>query len=486
MTKQTDRKFDFPLKQFFVDIFGEKVHLVGGIIRDYLLYGKTGGEQDIDLVVVGHTYEQVEEKLKPHGKTNTVGKSFAVVKFTKDGVTYDISVPRKDVRKSSHSHSHKNFHIESGPHITLEEDLGRRDFTCNSIALRLKDDRYVDPFNGMEAIRQKRIVMTGPDTFFDDPLRLLRCARFASVHQFTVDPVIYDNCKEVRLDELSKERVTEELFRILSESPRPSIGLTEYWRLTVLEKLFPALYDLTLTIQDSEFHPETDEFGHHTVWGHTLIAADLAKQLCERFKLDPQQSLALLLGILFHDIGKSVTTRWEWKRGRMTITSIYHDARGVKMAEDVLTDLKIETKLGFPLKEVILKLIKYHHRVYELYRNRESIGFKAISRLVRDLEEHDMLLMLLDVADRQSREPDPLNLREKDEIVEWYSEQKRIFNINKDTVKPLVMGRHLIGEGIRPGKEMGEYLDALYERQLDGEFKTLDEGLELFRKMRKK
>jgi tRNA nucleotidyltransferase (CCA-adding enzyme) len=366
----------------------------------------------------------------------------------------------------------------------LEEDLKRRDFTCNSIAMRLIDDKILDPFNGTGAIKNKQIVLTGPETFLDDPLRVLRAARFASVHRFSIEDQVYINSQEVRLEELSKERVTEELFRMLLESESPSIGLNEYFKLTVLEKLFPSLYRLTLTIQDSIFHPEKDEFGHHTVWCHTLISIDIAKKLCIKFKLDDEQTLAVLLAVLFHDIGKADTTKWEYKRGRMTITSMFHDAKGVEITDQILTQLKVETRKNFPLKQTILNLIKYHHRIYELYRNREFIGFRAMSRLVRDLEDQDHLLMLLDFADRHSREPAPLDFNELDEIVEWYMEKKQEYNLNKDTIQPIIMGRDLLKLGVKPGVQMGEYLNLLYERQLDGEFDTKEEGLKIFKKLK--
>lgn len=477
---------EIPCRKLFIDIFGENVYLVGGTLRDYLLCGRSATERDIDLVVVGHTCEQIEAKLKPWGKTNTVGKSFAVVKFCRDGLTFDVAAPRKDTRKSPDSHSHKNFIIDSGPHIPLRDDLLRRDFTCNSIAMRLSDNSWYDPFDGQSAVRQRRIIITSPDTFCDDPLRLLRAARFASVLQFAIDPAIYEIAKNVPLSELSKERITEELFRMLLESPQPSAGLWEYLRLTILEKLFPSLYPLTLTIQDALFHPETDDFGHHTVWAHTLIALDLAHELAVRFNLNPLQTLALLLATLLHDIGKPAATRWEWKRGRMTITSLFHDSKGEIIADAFLSDFKIDTRKNFPLKDVILKLVKYHHRFFELFKNRESTGFKAISRLVRDLGEFDFLLLLLDVADRRSRMPEPersLEPNKYDEVIHWYQEQKKIFNLNRETVKPLVMGRHLIALGVTPGVAMGAALDTLCERQLDGDFSTLEQGLALFRSL---
>ncbi|MBN1196057.1 MAG: CCA tRNA nucleotidyltransferase, partial [Candidatus Aminicenantes bacterium] len=476
---------EFPHRRLFVDLFGDSVFLVGGTVRDYLLTAARRGGKDIDLVVTGRTYTEIEAMLSPHGRTGTVGKSFAVVKFTVDGMTYDVSVPRKDTRIDPESHSHRNFSIRSGPEISLEEDLARRDFTCNSMAMRLIDNELVDPFNGRDALAQRRIVMTGPDTFADDPLRLLRCARFAAVLGFRVDAEIIRRAGLISLGELSRERVQEELFRVLMEPHRPSRGLNWYFRLSVLKQLFPELDRLALTIQDAQFHPETDEQGHHTVWAHTGITVDVARRCARFFALDVNRTLALLLGALLHDLGKSVTTAWEYKRGRMTVISPLHDSCGVDMAAALLERLNVETRQGFPLKRVILDLIRNHHRIFELYRNREEIGFKAVARLVKDMEGEDLLLSLLDFADRRSREPEPLNFVEPDAIFTWFRERKEEFNLNRETIRPLIMGRHLLQQGVHPGREMGHWLEKLYERQLNGEFSTVDEGLSLFAQMMK-
>jgi tRNA nucleotidyltransferase (CCA-adding enzyme) len=477
------KKIDFPLKDLFIKIFEDKVYLVGGTIRDYLLYKEINLNQDIDLVVIDHGYDEIEKKLSGCGKTNTVGKSFAVVKFTREGHSFDISIPRRDVKKEKESHSHKNFIIEYGPHIKLEEDLKRRDFTCNSLALRLIDHKLVDPFNGARSIREKKITMTGPDTFFDDPLRILRCARFSSVHHFSVDLDIYSNAKNVNLNELSKERIQEELYRLLLESDQPSLGLNEYFKLSVLEKIFPALFKLTMTIQDSIFHPERDEYGHHSVWAHTLITVDIARKVSRMFELDEENSLALLLAALLHDIGKPATTKWEFKRNRMTVTSLSHDSKGGRIADSFLSELKIETRSHFPLKATILDLIKNHHRIYDLYRNKEEIGFKAISRIVKDLNGHDFLLALLDFSDRQSRRSRPLAFTRLDRVTKWFFGKKEELNISKETIKPLILGRDLLDMGVPPGKKMGELLKKLYELQLDGEFDTREDGLKLFKKL---
>ncbi|MCK4888423.1 MAG: hypothetical protein KAS97_00750, partial [Candidatus Aminicenantes bacterium] len=170
--------------------------------------------------------------------------------------------------------------------------------------------------------------------------------------------------------------------------------------------------------------------------------------------------------------------------GRMTVTSIRHDSVGVGLAESLLDKLKIETRMKFPLRDMILKLIKNHHRIFDLYSNRAEIGFKAFSRLLRDMDGRDDLLILLDFADRQSREPEPLNFSDVDEISNWYFNRKEELKISEDTIKPILQGRDLIGLGISPGEEMGEYLKKLFELQLDGSFSTLEEGIVQFKKIR--
>ena len=144
----------FPQKDFFIKIFAGDVYVVGGAVRDRILYPKRTVDRDVDLLVTGRSYEEIAARLARHGKCDTVGRSFAVVKFTRRGRTFDIAVPRRDRKKEGHGH--KDFEVQSGPGVTLEEDLGRRDFTCNSIAVRLSDGAVVDPHGGLEAIARLR------------------------------------------------------------------------------------------------------------------------------------------------------------------------------------------------------------------------------------------------------------------------------------------------------------------------------------------
>ncbi len=476
----------FPMKDFFVSVFAGQVYVVGGSVRDFVLTGRVTANQDIDLLVCGCSYDDITAMLKPHGKTDTVGKSFAVLKFTRQGKTFDIAIPRRDQKKDKLAHGHKNFHIDAGPQVTLEEDLSRRDFTCNSIAVRLLDGGIIDPHQGLKAIAEKRIVMTSPVSFSDDPLRILRAARFAAVHGFTVDKAIYMKAKKVPLGELSAERIADELSRLLLEAPQPSAGLQEYFRLAVMEKLFPELAVLALTIQDAYFHPEQDEQGHHSVWAHTLITVDIVKKLAAQYRLDEERTLTMLLAALLHDCGKAGTTMWEFKRGRMTVTSAFHDSQGSQKAEAFLDRLRIETRQNFPVKKTVLRLVQQHHRIYELYRNREEITFRAIARAVKDMDGEDLLLLLLDFADRRSREPDALDFSSLDEIAVWFSRKKEEYRISRDTIQPLIQGRDLIALGVAPGRQMGAHLKKLYDLQLDGAFHTRAQGLKIFKQSQRK
>ena len=468
-------EIDFPEKKSFVRLFGSDIYAVGGYVRDTLLgHPKNEG---IDLLITNHPVDSIIGSLSPLGKVDPVGRSFGVIKFTIKGRTYDIALPRTDLPRETQLRGHKDFIITADPGLPLETDLKRRDFRCNSIALRLADGKIFDPYEGRKDIREKILRLTNPETFAEDPLRILRAARFASVLGFTVDSSVYKLAKSIDVTGLSVERVNEELFRILLRSPAPSAGLEELFMLDALRQLFPPLYRLTLTIQDSVFHPEKDRFGHHTVWQHTKITVDQAKNLAEKRKLDEPRKLALLLAALYHDAGKVVTTQWEFKHGRMVIITHGHDITGEKITEDVFNKFKIFSWRGYDLRRAVLALIRCHHRASELWQNRNVITKKAFNRLNADMNGEIELLVLLDVADRAGRSESPI--RDIDEQGRWLLDKFDELNVSKETLKPIIMGRDLMAEGISPGPAMGRILKRLYQMQIDNEFETKEEGLRL-------
>ena len=208
-------------KRLFIGLFGRDVYAVGGFVRDRL---RGIPSDDVDILVTRVPLEDIIARLEGHGKVDLVGKSFGIVKFTLRGKTYDVALPRTDRPKAEGGRGHKDILVSADPSLPIEADLERRDFRCNSIALRLADGRLVDPFHGARDIRDKLIRVTNPGAFPEDPLRVLRAARFASVLGFSVDPSTYVLSRAVDLTSLSVERVNDELFKILLSSPLESFA----------------------------------------------------------------------------------------------------------------------------------------------------------------------------------------------------------------------------------------------------------------------
>ncbi|MDI6699183.1 MAG: HD domain-containing protein [Candidatus Saccharicenans sp.] len=474
-------KADFRHRQLFVQLFGADVYAVGGFVRDRLRGVPT---EEVDLLVQGHPLEEIISKLQLCGKVDLVGKSFGVIKFTVDGRTYDLALPRKDEPSQAadgQQRGHKDFLIKADPYLPLEKDLERRDFRCNSLALRLSDGVLIDPFRGAEDIRNRIIRLTNPRAFPDDPLRVLRAARFAAVLEFSIDPDIYLIARNIDLKGLSVERVNEELFKVLLLSRRPSRGLQEMHRLGVLRQLFPELYRLTLSIQDSIFHPEKDEFGHHTVWAHSLLSVDQARAIADFTRLEPTRKLSLLLAALFHDTGKPATASWEYKKNRLVITNNGHDLLSEKIARKVFHRQKIFSWNGYNLRQMVPMLIRHHHRVSELWLNRKLVTKKAFNRLAADIKGEIELLVYLDAADRAGRRARIIT--GLDRQAQWLLKKFEELKINRETIKPLIMGRDLIKLGVSPGPGMGQLLKKLYRLQLDNHFETRAQGLKLARKL---
>ncbi len=471
----------FPEKEFFVEKFGGDVYAVGGYVRDSILGRNTKNIDLVDLLITHRPVEDIVNILMPQGRVNQVGKSFGVIKFKMHGQTYDIALPRKDRPSSSGTRGHKDFIIDADPNLPLEEDLKRRDFRCNSIALRLINGQVIDPLDGRKDIDNKIIRLTNPKAFPEDPLRVLRAARFASVLEFSIDSEVYKASKDIDLSGLSIERVVEETFRILLESPRPSVGLEELFKLSALRRLFPELYALTLCIQDSIFHPEQDSYGHHTVWQHSKITVDQARRLAALIGLPKEEELALLLAALYHDTGKAGTTQWDFKRGRMVITSNGHDVASAQITLSAFQRLKIFSWNGWDLRKTVPALIRCHHRASELWANKDVVGKRAFNRLAADIEGNIQLLALLDAADRAGRSEEPV--RELDGQAHWLLNTFEAMNVSKETIQPLVLGRDLIKLGIKPGPEMGRLLKKLYEMQMDNAFETKEEGLKAAKKL---
>ncbi|MGH7729385.1 MAG: CCA tRNA nucleotidyltransferase, partial [Vulcanimicrobiaceae bacterium] len=266
------------------------LYAVGGRVRDEVraeLAGSPVPLVDRDYLVVGLGLDELLERLQPLGRVDVVGASFAVVKLTHDGVTVDVALAR---RERSTGPGHRDFAVEGGPQVPLEEDLARRDFRMNMLARRLPGGELVDPYGGLADIRAGRIEILRREAFAEDPLRMLRACQFAARLGFAVGEAALAAMREAapRVASVSPERVRDELVKLLGAA-RPSLGLEAMRAGGLVGYVLPELAE-GIGVEQNRYHA-------FDVWAHALATADAA----------PPEDLALRLAALFHDVGKPRT-----------------------------------------------------------------------------------------------------------------------------------------------------------------------------------
>lgn len=213
-----------------------EVFIVGGTVRDAYMDSKI---KDIDCIVEGPNMREIKSILALHGRVDEVGESFAVIKFKPhgyEGEPFDIAIPREDTKTGE---GHQGFTVNTD-NVTLKDDLLRRDFTINSIAVNVEDNALIDPFDGIGDIQLGIIKATDPNAFVEDPLRILRGIQFASRFGFQIDHetmmLMQNHADEIRT--VSGERIFEELIKVLRKDGDTQIALDLLHQTDVDEALF--------------------------------------------------------------------------------------------------------------------------------------------------------------------------------------------------------------------------------------------------------
>lgn len=433
---------------------GGRAMLVGGCVRDELM----GVEpKDFDLEIYGIEPAKLREILDSFGKVDAVGEAFTVYKIGQD---LDVALPRRE-RKIGRGH--KGFVVEGDPQMSFEEAARRRDFTINAILKDVLSGEIIDNYGGQDDIKNKILRVVSKETFAEDSLRVLRAAQFAARFEFEIDAETQEICRSIDLTDLPKERIWGELEKLLLKSEKPSIGLQYFYDLGVANQLFPELVTLVGVPQEAEWHPE----GNVDV--HTLMVVDEARKLID--DLEYSKQVTVMLGALCHDFGKPATTKFFDGRWR----SHAHDEAGVAPTISFLDKLGIFTLDGYDVRKQIIEIVRYHLLPGMFYKSKPGDG--AFRRLARKVETD--LLYRVAKADSLGRNPEWLPKEKwfKAEAQEWFIERVRELKVEKEAPQKILMGRHLIDLGLQPSAKFKDILDAVYEKQLDGQIQNLDQAI---------
>jgi tRNA nucleotidyltransferase (CCA-adding enzyme) len=431
---------------------GGRALVVGGWVRDALL-GRTS--KDVDLEVFGVPGDRLLALVSGFGRVDTVGESFTVYKV--GGI--DVSLPR---RESKTGRGHTGFTVQGDPSLSIEEAARRRDFTVNAISLDPLTGEILDPFKGQTDLDARRLRVVDPTTFGDDSLRVLRALQFAARFELELTDDSRALCRAIPLDDLPSERIWGEMEKLLLQAERPSIGLALALDLGVVDRLWPEMKALVGCPQEPDWHPEGD------VWVHTLMVVDRARQRIDGLARGP--AAAMMLGAITHDFGKPATTAVI--DGRMR--SPGHEEAGVEPATRFLDRLNVHSLDGYDVRQAVLGLVAQHLKPSAFHKSATPVSDGAFRRLAQKIDLE--LLARFAMADCTGRTG-----TFDCSAIDWFLERARALGVEHAAPAPLLMGRHLLELGVKPGPRMGELLAEIYDAQLEGTVTTLDEGIAMAR-----
>jgi poly(A) polymerase len=423
---------------------GFKLALVGGPVRDAIL-GRLGN--DLDFTTDAHPKDCEKILNKWADSVWDIGAAFGTVAGKKGDITVEITTYRSE----SYELDSRKPNVEFGK--TIEADLSRRDFTINAMALELttEEPTFIDLYNGVDDLQSKLIKTPGKpeDSFSDDPLRMMRAARFMSQLNFTIDPAVIAAIKSMtaRLEIISAERIRDEFTKIIM-SDNPRLGITLLVETGLADIFLPEIPKLKL---------EIDEHHHHKdVYEHTLTVLEQAIALESRLG---GPNLTLRLAALLHDIGKPKTKELIAGGG---VSFHHHEVVGSRLCKERMKKLRFDNHIIKDVAQLVFLHLRFHG-----YGNGEWTD-SAVRRYVRDADELLIHLHLLTRADCTTR-----NQKKAEGLAKTYDQlEERIAllmeqeELNK--IRPDLSGEQIMEIlSIKPSPAVGKAYDFLLELRLE-------------------
>lgn len=414
--------------------------LVGGCVRDQLL-GITPKDYDMEVFRIGEM--ELEELLHSLGHVSRVGRSFPVWKVWNDatgqGAAIDVALPRLETKVGEH---HTDFAVTFDPHMTFEAAASRRDFSLNAMGRDPLTNELLDPHGGADDLRAGLLRHTSSH-FVEDPLRVLRGMQFCARFQLTAVPETIELCRTLTPAHLSAERLWEEWTKLILKGVKPSMGLS-FLRTTGWLKHFPELEFMTTGgCQDEALSYDEDD-----LWTHTLKCLDHFAECRQLKEPNEREDLIVGLAVLCHEMRRTLyhavienddNDAVERFLGRMTI-----EAGLIEEIQALVSNVGVAHAIWFDYSDAALRRLSCKVNLTRLSRVIGSDG--------RGLE------------------------------AKWLWESARRLGILTSKPSSLLMGRHLIDLGLKPGPAFKSILDAAYQKQLDGDITTVDDAT-LFAKM---
>jgi poly(A) polymerase len=426
---------------------GYELSIVGGTVRDaFLGRGLTGDDVDLDFTT-NAIPDQIDAVLEPLGRNLwDAGRRFGTIGVRLGGYQCEITTYRSD----AYDGTTRKPEVQFGD--SLEADLSRRDFTVNAMALRVPELQLIDPTGGFDDLMHGRLRTPGtPEiSFGDDPLRMMRAARFRAQLGFDLDPAAAEAARRMApsLEIVAAERVQQELAKLLL-SAEPSAGIRALVDTGLADEVLPEVPALRLEIDEHARHKD--------VYEHSLIALDRAIEL-ERLR-GHEPDLVLRLAVLLHDIGKPATRAIEPGGG---VTFHHHDVLGARLAAKRLKALRFDKATT----EAVADLIRLHLRFFGYAEGAWTDS--AVRRYVRDAGDQLERLHILSRADVTTR-----NQRKADRLARAYDDlEARIAALAEEEelgrLRPDLDGEEIMRIlGLKPGREVGEAYRFLMEARLE-------------------